>query len=83
MMRDRFIMTSGKEARTIGYFVPKLYGWYGIRDGLKYFGFRYLHDILKGCKYWWVDNDVDYASVVESLKELRKTHSFDFYYWDY
>lgn len=80
-MQNRFIMTSGKEAKTIGYFVPRLYGWHGMYIGLKCFGFRYLIDILKGRMYWWVDNDTDYVSVVESLKELKKTHSFDFYYW--
>lgn len=81
MMQDRFILTSGKEAKTIGYFIPRLYGWHGIWSGLKWFGFRYLYDIMKGRKYWWVDNETDYASVVEELKELMKTHSFDFYYW--
>ena len=81
MLFDRFIMTTGKEAKTIGYFIPRLYGWHGIRDGLKCFGIRYLFDILKGRMYWWVDNEVDYTKAVEGLKELKKTHSFDFYYW--
>ena len=80
-MRNRFIMTSGKEAKTIGYLIPNLYGFHGMRIGIKEFGLRYLLDIFKGRMYWWVDNDTDYESVVDSLKELRKTHSFNFYYW--
>ena len=81
MMHDRFIMTSGKEAKTIGYHIPRLYGQHGTHAGLKYFGFRYLYDVLKGHMYWRVDNETDYADVVERLKDLKKTHSFDFYYW--
>lgn len=81
MLTDRFIMTSGKEAKTIGYLTHNLYGWHGIRRGLKWFGIRYLYDMLKGRKYWWVSNEYDYQKAVEDLKELKKTHSFDFYYW--
>ena len=63
MMQDRFIVTSGKEAKTIGYFIPRLYGWHGVRAGLKYFGFRFLCDILRGRMYWLLDNTVDYTNV--------------------
>ena len=76
----KFIMTSGKEAKNIGYYISRLYGFHGIRYGLKIFGFDYLRYILKGCKIWWVANEADYAKAIEGLRELKKTHSFDFYY---
>ena len=75
-----FIRTTGREAKTIGYFIPRLYGLHGIRIGLKIFGFDYLRYLLKGDQIWWTDNKKDYAKAIEGLKELRKTHLFDFYY---
>lgn len=79
----KFIKTAGKEAKTIGYLVsPILYGLHGIRIGLRIFGFDYLRYILKGEKIWWTDNEDDYVKAIEDLKELKKTHAFDFYYID-
>ena len=76
----KFIRTFGKEAKTIGYFIPRLYGLSGMRIGLKIFGINYIRYILKGEKIWWTDNEDNYVKAIEGLKELRKTHEFGFYY---
>ena len=80
MMFYKFIRTIGREAKTIGYYLPNLYGFHNIRYGLKIFGFKYLYYVLKGDKIWWVYSEDDYVKAVDDLKELKKTHSFNFYY---
>lgn len=76
----KFIRTIGKEAKRIGYFIPRLYCLNNTRIGLKIFGLDYLRYILKGERIWLTDNEDDYVKAVEGLKELKKTHEFDFYY---
>lgn len=74
----KFIRIKGERAKTIGYFVPRLYRidfhWWT----LKRYGFPYLRDRLSGWYIWWVDNEEDLKRAVEGLNELKKTNIFKY-----
>ena len=71
----RFIKTTGKEGKVIGYRVQRLYKLHW-RWGLDIFGFRYLKDRLCGGTIWYALDDDRYFEAIGELKELQKTHSF-------
>lgn len=60
--------TKGKEGKIIGYHVPRLYRWYGLRNWKRIFGvYR-----------WFVTSEEDYINAVNTLHELAKKHDFAF-----
>lgn len=78
MAMYKFIKTRGKEGKSTGYFVPRLYRLDFSLHEFKRFGFIFVKERLKGWTIWWVENEEDYIQAVERLKELKKTRIFDF-----
>lgn len=78
MAFHKFIKTKGEGAKTIGYFVPRMYRYDFWWKELKLFGFTFVKERLAGWHIWWVENEKDYADAVKTLKELQKTHLFTY-----
>lgn len=72
----KFIRIKGERAKTIGFYVPRLYhlnfDWWTLRR----FGLRYLRDRLSGWHIWWVENEEDLKTALDGLHELQKTNIF-------
>ena len=78
MRFHKFIKIRGKEGANTGYFVPRLYRLVFSWDMLRAFGLPYAMDLLSGWTIWWVDNEEDYAQVIKTLDELKKTRMFEY-----
>lgn len=72
--------TKGREGKTIGYHVPRLFKIYGSRDWRRIYGHLGLRKWPRifGIYRWWVRSEEDYVNAVNTLHELAKTHDFAF-----
>ena len=74
----KFIKIKEFDCRDTGYFVPRLYKLAFSWRELKYFGFQFTKERLKGWTIWWVDNEEDFKTAVKTLNELKKTRIFEY-----
>jgi hypothetical protein len=74
----KFIKIKGPEGASSGYFAPHLYQLLCSYSVLKTFGLQYVKARLNGWTIWWVENEGDYARVIKTLDELKKTRIFDY-----
>ena len=74
----RFIAFKGNDSKKLGYRIPRLYPLFFRISELKQVGFWLVKERLKGWTIWFVTNDEDYKVAKEAIKELKKSHKFDF-----
>lgn len=74
----KFIKIRGSESGKLGYYIPRMYKLCWSFTVLKMFGFSYIKERLTGWTIWWVSNEKDYNNAIKTLKELKKTHEFDY-----
>ena len=71
-----FIKTRGKDCRTIGYRIPKLYYISFTWIVLKNFGLAYVKDRIRGWHVWYAANEDDYNRATFLLELLSRSYSF-------
>lgn len=74
----KFIKIRGLEGYRTGYYVPKLYRLGGDLHVLHTYGMSYMKERLRGWTVWYVENEADYAQVIATLNQLKKTRAFDY-----